>query len=304
LILSNLFEHHLKHFIQYLVTERGLARNSVSAYASDIESLIAYLQSLKLASFGEVTRTQLVDYLADGRERGLETATVARHLVSIKLLFRFLAGEKLIPSDEAALMDSPKLWRLLPDFLSPAEVDALLAVFPDDGKDPLLLRNRAIMELLYSSGLRVSELAGLPLSAVDFDTEMLRVVGKGSKTRIIPAGRVALRLLRRYLELARPLLAAKKPSAPQLFLSRTGRKLTREWIWTMVKTAARAAGIEKNVHPHTLRHSFASHLLENGADLRVIQEMLGHADIATTELYTHIDRGRLAAVHRKFHPRS
>lgn len=290
--------------MQYLVTERGLARNSVSAYESDIESLIAYLQSLKIASFGEVTRTQLVDYLADGRERGLETATVARHLVSIKLLFRFLAGEKLIASDEAALMDSPKLWRLLPDFLSPAEVDALLAVFPDDGKDPLLLRNRAIMELLYSSGLRVSELAGLPLSAVDFDTEMLRVVGKGSKTRIVPAGRVALRLLRRYLELARPLLAAKKPSAPQLFLSRTGRKLTREWIWTMVKTAAREAGIEKNVHPHTLRHSFASHLLANGADLRVIQEMLGHADIATTELYTHIDRGRLAAVHRKFHPRS
>lgn len=290
--------------MQYLVTERGLARNSVSAYESDIESLIAYLQSLKLASFGEVTRTQLVDYLADGRERGLETATVARHLVSIKLLFRFLAGEKLIASDEAALMDSPKLWRLLPDFLSPSEVDALLAVFPDDGKDPLLLRNRAIMELLYSSGLRVSELAGLPLSAVDFDTEMLRVVGKGSKTRIVPAGRVALRLLRRYLELARPLLAEKKPSAPQLFLSRTGRKLTREWIWTMVKTAAREAGIEKNVHPHTLRHSFASHLLANGADLRVIQEMLGHADIATTELYTHIDRGRLAAVHRKFHPRS
>ena len=160
------------------------------------------------------------------------------------------------------------------------------------------------MELLYSSGLRVSEIASLPLSAVDFDTEIVRVTGKGSKTRVVPVGKIALQLLRRYLESARPELAEKNPRAAELFLSRNGRRLDRERIWGIVKEAALLAGISKNVHPHTLRHSFASHLLENGADLRVIQEMLGHADISTTEIYTHIDKSRLAAIHRKFHPRS
>ena len=279
-----MMEHNLQHFLQYLVSERGLARHSVEAYRADLEDFIDYLRTRGISSFTEVDRAMLVDYLGDCRDAGMETATVARRLVSIKLLFRFLTDEKLLERDESRVMDSPKLWRILPDFLSAEEVAALIGVFSDRSGDALELRNRAIMELLYSSGLRVSEIASLPLSAVDFDTEIVRVTGKGSKTRVVPVGKIALQLLRRYLESARPELAEKNPRAAELFLSRNGRRLDRERIWGIVKEAALLAGISKNVHPHTLRHSFASHLLENGADLRVIQEMLGHADISTTEI--------------------
>ena len=299
-----MMEHNLQHFLQYLVSERGLARHSVDAYRADLEDFIDYLRARGVSSFAGADRAMLVDYLGDCRDAGMETATVARRLVSIKLLFRFLTDEKLLERDESRVMDSPKLWRILPDFLSAEDVAALIGVFSDRSGDALELRNRAIMELLYSSGLRVSEIASLPLSAVDFDTEIVRVTGKGSKTRVVPVGKIALQLLRRYLEAARPELAEKNPRAAELFLSRNGRRLDRERIWGIVKEAALLAGISKNVHPHTLRHSFASHLLENGADLRVIQEMLGHADISTTEIYTHIDKSRLAAIHRKFHPRS
>ena len=299
-----MMEHNLQHFLQYLVSERGLARHSVDAYRADLEDFIDYLRARGVSSFAGADRAMLVDYLGDCRDAGMETATVARRLVSIKLLFRFLTDEKLLERDESRVMDSPKLWRILPDFLSAEEVAALIGVFSDRSGDALELRNRAIMELLFSSGLRVSEIASLPLSAVDFDTEIVRVTGKGFKTRVVPVGKIALQLLRRYLEAARPELAEKNPRAAELFLSRNGRRLDRERIWGIVKEAALLAGISKNVHPHTLRHSFASHLLENGADLRVIQEMLGHADISTTEIYTHIDKSRLAAIHRKFHPRS
>ena len=256
-----------------------------------------------MTSWREVDRDLVLDYLDGEREKGMQTATLARRLVSIKMFFRFLHEEGLIPEDFTAVMDSPKLWRILPDFLSEREVDALLAAYPNSAKFPLEMRNRAILELLYASGLRVSEAAKLPLTGVDFDNELLRVVGKGSKTRIVPVGKTALRTLRRYLEEVRPQLAEKNPLCGCVFLSKSGRPLNREWIWNMVKTAAERAGIRKNVHPHTLRHSFASHLLAHGADLRVIQEMLGHADISTTEIYTHVDRSRLVAVHRKFHPR-
>ncbi len=299
-----MLEHNLKHFLQYLVTERGLARHSVEAYRSDLEDLVEYLEGKGIGSFGAVSRAMLVDYLGDRREAGLESATVARRLVSIKLFFRFLAEERLVDKDVTLVMDSPKLWRILPDFLSPEEVDAFLAVHSERSDDPLELRNRAILELFYASGLRVSEVANLPMGAVDFDNGLVRVTGKGSKTRIVPVGKIALKVLTRYLAEARPVLAEKIPTAKALFLSRNARTLNREWIWDLVKKTALAAGITKNVHPHTLRHSFASHLLENGADLRVIQEMLGHADIATTEIYTHVDRSRLTALHKKFHPRS
>lgn len=298
-----MLEHNLRHFLQYLAAERGLARNTIDAYESDLNDFIEALETAGIDSFANVTREQIVDYLGDAREDGMESATVARRLVSIKLLMRFLAAEKLIPKDVTAVMDSPKLWRILPDFLSIAEVDAFLAAFPQRG-EALDVRNRTILEFLYASGLRVSEIADLPLSALDFDTEVVRVTGKGSKTRLVPVGKVALRMLRRYLETARPELAENNPLAKWLFLSKSGKRLDRIRIWSIVKDAALRAGITKNVHPHTLRHSFASHLLENGADLRVIQEMLGHADISTTEIYTHVDKSRLAAIHHKFHPRS
>jgi len=199
-------------------------------------------------------------------------------------------------------MDSPKLWQLLPDFLSSAEVEALINAFPRTGKDPLVFRNRTILEIMYACGLRVSETASLKLGSVKFDDETIRVKGKGNKERLVPVGKTALRVLDRYLTEIRPQLV-KNPMEATLFLSRNGKKLDREWIWKIVKEAALLAGINKNIHPHTLRHSFASHLLENGADLRVIQEMLGHADISTTQIYTHVNQKQLLEIHHKFHPR-
>ena len=298
-----MLERQKEYFLQHLVMERGLAPNSVRAYGSDLESFFDYLTRRGLDAASAVKRDDILDYLGEQQEVGMESATLARRLISIKLFFRFLQQEGQLEQDVTAVMDSPKLWQLLPDFLSTDEVDRLLAAYGTDPDQPLEFRNRVMLELLYASGLRVSELAGLPVSAVDFENGLLRVTGKGSKTRIVPAGRPALRLLRRYLAEVRPGLLKGQRDVAWIFLSRNGRKLDREWIWGMVKEAARRAGIEKNVHPHTLRHSFASHLLANGADLRVIQEMLGHADIATTEIYTHVEQDRLRAIHRQFHPR-
>jgi len=201
-------------------------------------------------------------------------------------------------------MDSPKLWRILPEFMSSKETEAFLNAYPASARDPLTFRNRAILETIYACGLRVSEAAGLTLRSVSFDEGILRVLGKGSKERIVPIGRTALSLIRKYVSEVRSQLLGPHGDEPCLFVSERGRPLDRERIWAIVKEAASIAGIKKNIHPHTLRHSFASHLLENGADLRVIQEMLGHADISTTQIYTHVDQKRLLAVHKKFHPRA
>jgi len=299
-----MIQEKIKYFVEYLTLERNLSANSIASYESDLKDFSSYLADRQIKLLNAVDRELVLDYLEHGKlELSLENSTLARRLIAIKLFFRFLLQEKLIPSDVTATMDSPKLWKLLPDYLTEAEVDAFLEVYPNSAKDPLDLRNRAILELLYASGLRVSELVNLPLTGVDFESEIIRVVGKGSKTRLVPAGKIALRTLKRYLNEIRPQLVVKNPLCPVVFVSRNGKKLNREWIWSLVKTAAARANIQKNIHPHTLRHSFASHLLAHGADLRVIQEMLGHADISTTEVYTHIDAARLQAIHQQFHPR-
>ncbi len=295
-----MLQKYIKDFKGYLLMERGLARKTAAAYTSDLGDFAGAIADAGMAGF---TRDRILDYLGELRDAGMEPATLARRLVSIKVFARYLADEKLLAVDPTAAMESPKLWHILPDMLSSDEITRLLEAYPNSAKSPLTLRNRAILELMYASGLRVSETANLLLSGIDFDNEIARVTGKGSKTRIVPVGKPALRILRRYLDEIRPRLQEKSPLTPQFFLSRNGRPLNREWIWNMVKEAARQAGIDKNIHPHILRHSFATHLLENGADLRVIQEMLGHADLATTEIYTHVDRNRLLQVHRKFHPR-
>lgn len=298
-----MFERDFQEFLRYLTIERGLSPNTADAYRRDLEDFAAWLTGHGVDSFRAVKREMIIDYLEyNHTERAMEPATIARRLVAIKVLFRHLEEEELIPMNPAAVLESPKLWRTLPDFLSIAEVDAFLAAWPEDG-EPLELRNRTMLELLYASGLRVSELTALPLTAPDFENRLLRVTGKGGKTRIVPVGETALDLLQRYLREARPVLAEKNPASSYIFLSHNGRKLNRERVWSIVKETAERAGIHKNIHPHTLRHSFASHLLANGADLRVIQEMLGHADIATTEIYTHVDADRLREIHRKFHPR-
>lgn len=297
-----MLELDLKHFITYLSLERNLSGNTVAAYKHDLTDFIAYMQNRKISEAAQISRDDILDFLGDRRDEGLESTTLARRLVAIKVFLRYLLKEKLIPEDVTAIMDGPRLWQVLPDFLSVQEVDRLLNVFPNSAKEPLTQRNRTIFEVMYACGLRVSETADLKISDVDFENELMRVHGKGGKTRIVPVGKMAVASLRKYLELTRPQLAAN-PLEPALFISKSGRKLNREWIWNLIKQAAETAGINKNIHPHTLRHSFATHLLENGADLRVIQELLGHADIATTEIYTHVDAKRLLKIHRQFHPR-
>lgn len=296
----------LLHFCGWLTVERGLGELTVKSYRTDLSDFIRCLnEQFHVSSFRDVDRDMIVDYLGICRDKEMESTTLARRLVAIKVLFRYLFQEKLISNDITDVMDSPKLWRILPDFLSVEEVEKILKVNIQRGNgplDPLMLRNRCILELLYSSGLRVSECADITVGGVKFDEEIVRVTGKGRKERIVPAGRPVLRLLERYLREARPLLA-KEESVPNLFISYRGKALNRERIWAVVKDAAKEAGIMKNIHPHTLRHSFASHLLQNGADLRMIQEMLGHADISTTQIYTHVEQSRLLAVHRQFHPR-
>ena len=296
-------ERFLKYFIAHLKVERGLSPNTVEAYCNDLCTLGDYLRDNGITGWDRVSRDDLLDFLDFRRRRGMEAATLARELAAIKVFYRYLVNEKLLISDPSAVMDSPRLWRMLPDMLSIEETDRLLRAFSDRAAEALTIRNRAILEMMYASGLRVSETADLKLGDINFETGMVRVTGKGSKERIVPVASRVLNLLRRYTTSARTELTEKNPMSPYLFVSRTGKRLDRERIWAIIKEAAFIAGIDKEIHPHTLRHSFATHLLENGADLRAIQEMLGHSDISTTEIYTHVNKNRLLAVHRQFHPR-
>ena len=292
----------IEHFKGFLALEKGLTGNSVAAYSSDLHDFIAFLEEHGINSFQNATRDTILEYLGQCKEKGYESSSIARKLVSIKVFFRYLFQEKFIKSDITDVMDSPKLWRLLPDFLSLEEIEKMLNIYPLTGKDPLNFRNRTILELMYACGLRVSEVANLKIENILFEEALLRVTGKGNKERIVPIGTQALDLLSRYLNEIRPKLP-KAPNNSIVFLSYRGKPLNRERIWSIVKDAAAKAGISKNIYPHTLRHSFASHLLENGADLRIIQEMLGHADISTTQIYTHIDQKHILDIHKQFHPR-
>ena len=294
----------------YFRSDRG-SKMAVDAFCSCLtdKSFIKRFDKIEFASELPDLITQLIKSIILRWNTAVEEDLKADPItedemqeVSDKARSRYLAGEKLIDSDPTLLMDSPKLWRVLPDYLSLAEVDAMLNIFPANG-EALDIRNRAILHLLYASGLRVSELTGLTLENVSFENSLIRVHGKGAKERIVPVASAVLTLLRKYILNARGELTRLIPESPYLFVSHRSKKLNRERIWAIIKDAAFQAGIAKNIHPHTLRHSFASHLLANGADLRAIQEMLGHADIATTEIYTHVDRGHLAAIHHKFHPR-
>ena len=296
------FERDITLLTGFLTIERGLSENSVSAYASDLKDAGAFFTGCGKDSWLTLGIDDLLDYLQYCKEHPLKSSTVARRLISIRLLYSYLADEGRIEQDFTALMDSPRRWKILPDFLSEREVDKLLEAF-DPGESELEMRNKLMIELLYGSGLRASELTSLKVTDCDIEGGILRVTGKGSKTRVVPCGRPAFRLMRRYLSSARMVLSEKNPKAPWLLLSKNGRKLNREWVWAIVQEAAARAGISGGVHPHTLRHSFATHLLSHGADLRCIQEMLGHSDISTTEVYTHIDPKGALSVLRRLHPR-
>ena len=285
-----------------LLLEKGLAKASIDAYLSDITDFIRYLdRSSGLSDPVQVTRFEIMDYLEHCQESELAVSTMSRRLISIKLFFRYLVSENVLEENITEVMDSPRLLKLIPDFLSENEIETLLEA--SNGPKTLQKRNRLILELLYSCGLRVSELCNLKMDSPNFQSSIMRVKGKGSKERIVPFGNTAESLMMNYLRKVRPELD-KTGKVAELFLSKNGKKITRSMVWQLIKKLAVEAGINKNIFPHTLRHSFASHLLKNGADLRVIQEMLGHADIATTQIYTHVDHTRLAQVHKKFHPRS
>lgn len=291
----------LEQFLDYVSLERGLSKNTRAAYADDIVRFLDFLAKKGVGSLNDVTRKQILDHLMAEKERGLSANSLSRHLVSLKVFFRYLAQEGLLSVNVAETMDSPKVWKMLPGVLTPKEVDRLFDA--PDLKTPLGLRNRAILELLYASGLRVSELTALQLDDLQLADHFLRCIGKGRKERVVPVGGDAVKRVQRYLKEVRPQLATGGQEQA-VFLNRRGGALSRKTIWDMIKKCARDAGITKTVYPHTLRHSFASHLLANGAELRIIQEMLGHADIATTQIYTHVDPARLKGVHRQFHPRA
>jgi integrase/recombinase XerD len=291
---------HIDRFLEHLVVERGLAQNSLDAYRRDLARYAGYLKSQRKQVTG-LDRAEVPRYLLVLREAGLSPRSVARHLSAIRQFHRFLVREGHATEDPTAHLESPRPWRRLPTVLSSQEVERLLT--PREATTPQALRDRAMLEVLYASGLRVSELVGLRLADLDLTVGIVRVLGKGNKERLVPLGDVAGASLRAYLSHGRPRLE-KRRGSPHLFLGRHGGGLTRQMFWQLLKRYVRDAGITKRVTPHTLRHSFATHLLERGADLRSVQMMLGHADIGTTQIYTHLSRAHLKAIYDKHHPRA
>jgi len=295
-------KHLLAQFLDHIVYERGLSANTREAYASDLETFAAFLETRGVRLFNEVTRRHIMDFLSDQKRRGMAVTSIARRLVAIKVLFAYLQGEGLLDRNVAEVMNAPHLWRTLPDILAPTEVAKLVEAA--SGGKPQAVRDRAILEVFYGCGLRVSEVAALRLPDVQLESGFVRCIGKGNKQRVVPLGQCATDAIQRYLSEVRPKSAANHAEDESLFLSRQGHGFTRQGLYKLIVFYAREAGFSGRVSPHTLRHCFASHLLANGAQLRAIQEMLGHASIATTQIYTHVDQNRLLAVHKKFHPRA
>jgi len=284
-------------FLHYLQSECGLAHNTFLAYRRDLRRFSGWLGGRAVAA---LTIRELADYAGFLHEQKLAPASIARHIVSLKMFFRYLQLEGVLSENQVELLGSPKLWQRVPEVLSPREVDRLLDAPGAD--DPFPLRDRALLELMYATGCRASELSGLTLGDVHLDDSYCKCLGKGDKQRLVPIGRRAVEAVRKYLREERPRLCAKGRPAPYLLLSKGGRQFRREAIWELVLKYTKRLGIA-DIHPHTLRHSFATHVLAGGADLRYVQELLGHASIATTQIYTHVDHTRLKAIHQKFHPR-
>ena len=288
-------------FLTHVRVEKGLSSNTVAAYQRDMAKFNVFVQKRKL-TVETVSRDDLVDFLAGLYREKLESRTVARQLVSIRNFFRFAQVQELITVDPSQNLESPKIRRTLPGYLKLEEVDRLLA--QPDAKTALGLRDRAMLEVLYSTGLRVSELIGLRVMDLDPKVGCIRCIGKGDKERIVPAGRKALSLVEKYLRDARPKLLGKGVSSQSLFVNRSGNSLSRVGVWKILSAYGRRAGLRVALTPHMLRHSFATHLLERGADLRSVQLMLGHADISTTQIYTHVVEERLKQIYKAHHPRA
>lgn len=293
------FVTFLPIFLDYLIVEKGLAKNSIASYRIDLRHFGHWLADQKL-ELENVQRVQIVRYFQALRNAGVSARSVARALAAIRGIFRFLVAERHLQKDPTENLENPKLWTTLPKSLPTSEVDVLLAA-PDRGS-PEGLRDWAMLELLYATGLRVSELIRVRIDELVMDAGFLRTIGKGSKERIVPFGDAARDAILEYMDSGRPHF--DKHGDPYLFLTNRGRPMTRQSFWMKIVKYARQAGIKSHISPHVLRHSFATHLLENGADLRSVQMMLGHSDISTTQIYTHVSRARLQKLYNQFHPRA
>jgi len=295
-------EQEIDSFIRFLAVERGLSENYQLSTRRSLTEFAAWCGSARgITNAREVTLPLISEYLGVRKRSGLSASSIKLIVVALKIFFRFLANKGALERDPSETLTLPRIERYLPETLNELQVEQLIESV--ETKPPLGLRNRAMIELLYASGLRISELANARLENFDSNERILRVTGKGNKMRLVPVGQKACNALATYVSMERPKLV-KRRTGSEIFLSWRGMKLTTARIWQIVKECARRSGLEANIYPHLLRHSFATHLLSNGADLRIIQEMLGHADISTTQVYTHVDQQRLKAVHHKFHPRA
>lgn len=288
-------------FRQYLQTERGMATNTLLAYGRDLDRFSEWIAGGALDDYLQPKISDFTNYLGYLRDAGLATRSIARHLVSVKMFYRFLRLEERIRETVVDLLSSPVLWERIPQVLSPENVTKLLN--SPQSFDRYHLRDRALLETLYATGSRASEVVNLKMEDMYLDSSFLKYFGKGNKQRVVPLGQPAIEAIRAYLDGLRPRLIQANPETTYVFVSRGGRALSREMLWVLVKKYVRREGLNIKVSPHTLRHSFATHLLSGGADIRSVQEMLGHASIQTTQHYTHVDRERLKAIHKQFHPR-
>jgi integrase/recombinase XerD len=292
----------LQDFLHYLIVERGLAMNTIQSYERDLKKYILYINEVeKIESLETVSRFNILGFLKQLKESGLSSRTLARHIASIRSFHQFLLREKAVSHDPSVHVETPQPERTLPKVLSMKEVELLLET--PSLKTAFGVRDKAMLEVLYATGIRVSELINLDLGDIHLTMGFLRCVGKGNKERIIPIGREATQSLENYINEARRELVGKK-TTDALFLNHHGNRISRQGFWKILKRLTKEAAIKKELTPHTLRHSFATHLLENGADLRAVQEMLGHADISTTQIYTHVTKARMKDVYKAFHPRA
>ena len=295
-------EQYIREYMSMLKVERTLAKNTLESYQRDLNQYHSFLKDdLKIKSIRNVTLGHIRTYVRHLSDKSMAANSVKRAISTIRTYHNFLLAEGRMKDNPAQLLEAPKIPQKLPNILTIEEIDTILNIIPND--KPMALRDLAIFEMMYSCGLRVTELCDIKTTDILWDSEIIRVNGKGNKQRFVPIGPIARDNLKNYLNHKRPSLADKNHNVVELFLSQNGRKLTRMMIWILLKKWTDASNLQKKVSPHTLRHSFATHLLEGGADLRSVQEMLGHADISTTQVYTHLDKEHLKEVHRTFHPR-
>lgn len=297
-----MLKHEIEDFFHFLQIERGLSTNTLDSYRRDLMQYYSYLtEHIKITKWEQITRTEITKFLYKLREEGKSSATISRMITTIRSFHQFLHQEEITNDDPSFHIETPRRERKLPDILSSKEIETLLNI---NEKKPLDIRNKAMLELLYATGLRVTELISLQVSDLHLTMGFIRCLGKGDQERIVPLGDVAIDALEVYLSEGRPALLRRRNDPSILFVNQHGRPLTRQGCWKIIKTIAQRANIDKRITPHILRHSFATHLLENGADLRAVQEMLGHADISTTQIYTHVTRSRLKDVYESYHPRA